>query len=58
LVGDSKNIFLGELNHHCQALVPVSEAMARAVNDKANYGFGLGFTTQGLMDAMGRMNWK
>jgi len=55
LVGDSKNIFLGELNHHCQALVPVSEAMARAVNDKANYGFGLGFTTQGLMDAMERM---
>jgi len=55
LVGDSKNIFLGELNHHCQALVPVSEAMARAVNDKAKYGFGLGFTTKGLVDAMERM---
>lgn len=58
LVGDSKNIFLGELNHHCQALVPVSEAMEKAVNSKAEYGFGLGFTTRGLVDAMERMNWK
>ena len=55
LVGDSKNIFLGELNHHCQGLVPLSEAMARAVNDKAKYGFGLGFATKGLVDAMTRM---
>ena len=55
LVGDSKNIFLGELNHHCQGLVPLSEAMARAVNDKVKYGFGLGFTTKNLMDAMARM---
>jgi len=55
LVGDSKNIFLGELNHHCQGLLPLSEAMARAVNDKAEYGFGLGFTTKNLMDAMTRM---
>ena len=56
LVGDSKNIFLGELNHHCQALLPVSEAMERAVDDKVKYGFGLGFTTKGLVDAMERMN--
>ena len=55
LVGDSKNIFLGELNHHCQALIPVSEAMARAVDEKAKYGFGLEFTTKGLVDAMSRM---
>jgi len=55
LVGDSKNIFLGELNHHCQGLVPLSEAMARAVNDKVKYEFGLGFTTKNLMDAMTRM---
>ncbi|MES2961586.1 MAG: YheC/YheD family protein [Pseudomonadota bacterium] len=58
LVGDSKNIFLGELNHHCQALVPVSEAMGRAVDEKAKYGFGLGFTTKSLVDGMERMNWK
>jgi len=55
LVGDLKNIFLGELNHHCQALVPVSEAMARAVNDKAKYEFGLGFTSKGLLNAIERM---
>ncbi len=55
LVGDLKNIFLGELNHHCQALVPVSEAMEKAVNHKAKYGFGLGFTTKVLADTMERM---
>ncbi len=55
LVGDLKNIFLGELNHHCQALVPVSEAMGKAVNNKAKYGFGLGFTTKVLVDTMERM---
>jgi len=55
LVGDLKNIFLGELNHHCQALVPLSEAMGKAVNNKAKYGFGLGFTTKVLVDTMERM---
>lgn len=55
LVGDLKNIFLGELNHHCQGLLPLSEAMAKAVNDKAKYGFGLGFATKGLMDAIERI---
>ncbi len=55
LVGDLKNIFLGELNHHCQGLLPLSEAMAKAVNDKAKYGFGLGFATKGLLDAIERI---
>jgi hypothetical protein len=50
LVGDSKNIFLGEINHHCQALIPLSEAMARVVDENAFYGGGLGLTSVAVRD--------
>lgn len=54
LVGDRKNIFLGEINHHCQALIPISEAMGRAVDKKTFYEFGLGLTTWAVKDAIKR----
>jgi hypothetical protein len=48
LVGDGKNILLGEINHHCQGLVPLSEAMAKAVNKDAFYEGGLGLATSAV----------
>ena len=54
LVGDRKNIFLGEINHHCQALIPISEAMGKAVDKKAFYEFGLGLTSWAVKDATKR----
>jgi hypothetical protein len=50
LVGDDKNIFLGEINHHCQALIPVSEAMNKAVNKNTNYQGGFGLAKRALQD--------
>jgi hypothetical protein len=52
LVGDGKNIFLGEINHHCQALIPISEAMAGATDPKFLYGFGLGLTAKAITDTI------
>lgn len=52
LVGDGKNIFLGEVNHHCQGLVPLSEAMAKAVNKNVFYEGGLGLTKVLVRDAI------
>ncbi len=49
LVGDGENIFLGEINHHCQALVPISEAMG----GNSDYQLGLGLTTRAVRDAIG-----
>ena len=48
LVGDDRNIFLGEINHHCQALIPISEAMARAVDKSGFYEGGLGLIKQAI----------
>lgn len=48
LVGDDRNIFLGEINHHCQALIPISEAMARAVDKSGFYEGGLGLIKQAV----------
>lgn len=48
LFGDEKRVFLGEANHHCQGLIPLSEALAtRKFYDKINgvkidYDGGLG----------------
>jgi ribosomal protein L22 len=50
LVGDGKNIFLGEINHHCQGLIPLSEAMAKAVDENAFYEGGLGLTRKAIED--------
>jgi tetratricopeptide (TPR) repeat protein len=50
LVGDGKNIFLGEINHHCQALIPLSEAMEKAVNKNAFYEGGMGLTSVAVRD--------
>lgn len=33
LYGDEKKVFLGEANHHCQALIPISEALHRNNHD-------------------------
>ena len=52
LVGDGENIFLGEINHHCQALIPLSEAMAKAVDENAFYEGGLGLTSRAVKDWM------
>ena len=52
LVGDGKNIFLGEINHHCQGLIPLSEAMAKAVDEDADYEGGLGFTSRAVRDGI------
>ncbi len=38
LVGDRENIFLGEVNHHCPGLLPLSEAMVKS----ESYEKGLG----------------
>lgn len=52
LVGDGRNIFLGEINHHCQGLLPISEAMAKAVDEDEDYGFGLGMTMRAVKDGI------
>jgi|GEM_PF-1922016 len=47
LLGDGKNIFLGEINHHCPALAPLSEIMNKIDNlsiSYAKYDGGLGIT--------------
>lgn len=47
LVGDDKNIFLGEVNHHCQGLLPLSEAVCE---DEKNYADGLGLAKNLIQD--------
>lgn len=44
LVGDGKNIFLGEVNHHCQGLLPLSEVMSSGYNN------GLGLAAKAIND--------
>lgn len=41
LVGDNKTSLLGEINHHCQGLVPIAEAMEKASHINAAYDGGL-----------------
>lgn len=48
LVGDGKNIFLGEINHHCQGLVPLSEAVGKS----EFYEGGLSLTSRAVKDAI------
>ncbi len=50
LVGDGKSVMLGEINHFCPALIPVSEAMIEGEN---GYDEGLGFTKKAVRDAVG-----
>ncbi|NBV06412.1 MAG: hypothetical protein EBS06_04135 [Proteobacteria bacterium] len=47
LVGDQISVMLGEINHHCPALIPISEAMS-----EENYDEGLGFTKRSVRDAI------
>lgn len=49
LVGDGNSVMLGEINHHCPALIPISEAMS-----EENYEEGLGFTKRALRDSLSR----
>lgn len=44
IVGDEKNILLGEINHHCIGLAPLSEAMTKVIDDDALFEGGLGFS--------------
>lgn len=37
LQGDGKNVFLGEINHHCPALAPISEIMKNIIEDKNGF---------------------
>lgn len=49
-VGNGK-VFLGEINHHCPALLPVSEAMKRIVEkENESHRFGLSFSSAVLRD--------
>jgi hypothetical protein len=52
LVGDGKTALLGEINHHCQGLIPVSEAMEKASNSEAIYDGGLALTKRAIVDLM------
>ena len=52
LVGDGRNIFLGEINHLCQGLLPISEAMTKAVDADAFYEGGLGLTSRAVRDGI------
>lgn len=56
LVGNGKDVLLGEINHHCQALIPISEAMAKAVDKDAFYESGLGLVTKAIKDWMALQN--
>ena len=49
LVGDGNSVMLGEINHHCPALIPISEAMS-----EENYEEGLGFTKRAVRDSLSR----
>ncbi len=53
LVGDGNSVMLGEINHHCPALIPISEAMS-----EENYNEGLGFTKKAVKDALTLQNNK
>lgn len=37
LQGDGKNVFLGEINHHCPALAPTSEIMKNIIEDQNGF---------------------
>jgi hypothetical protein len=51
LLGDSKNLLLGEINHHCPALLPIGEAMDFATNPQTkNYDGGLGLAKKFLTE--------
>lgn len=50
LVGNKKDLLLGEINHHCPALLPVSEAI-HGLEDK-NYKYGLGLTKRAIKDCI------
>lgn len=51
LLGDSKNLLLGEINHHCPALLPIGEAMDFATNPQTkNYDGGLGLAKKFLSE--------
>jgi hypothetical protein len=50
LVGNGADIFLGEINHHCQGLIPLGETMEKAMNDDAFYKGGLGLSSSALKD--------
>lgn len=58
LVGDGKNIFLGEINHHCQALIPLSEALVHAIDKNAIYKGGLELTSQAITNWISHQNIK
>ena len=50
LVGDAKTVLLGEINHHCPGLLPISEAMEKATNQAAFYDGGLALTKRAITD--------
>ncbi len=51
LVGDKNSVMLGEINHHCPALIPISEAMA-----EENYDEGFGLTKKAIRDTITLQN--
>lgn len=60
LVGDQKNVRLGEINHTCPALIPISEAMSEVQEELfktkekqeeiSEYKGGLGFISRAIDD--------
>ncbi len=47
LVGNDEMVMLGEINHHCQGLLPISEAMDLA---EKNYDEGIGLAKKAICD--------
>lgn len=51
-------VFLGEINHHCQGLIPLSEAMKKFSADKMqkkdNYDGGLGLVKNAILSVIKR----
>ncbi len=48
LVGDNKTVLLGEINHHCQALIPATEAINKSLNENYNYDGGMFLTKEAI----------
>lgn len=52
LVGDNKTALLGEINHHCQGLIPIGEAMEKASGGMQKYDGGLALVKRAIKDLM------
>lgn len=52
LSGDRENIFLGEINHNCPALLPIAEVVKKLSDKESDYDGGLALTKLAILQIM------